>query len=231
MRFLTASSLVLGLAIGCSSEVDTVDGTGGSGGSTTVGGTTTVTTGSVSTSVGTTTVSTTSSVSSSSTGGGNNCEQGCAHILECTGFDACAMGVDCQNPMFDCPMSCINDASCADIIASTGGTPPPALQACLSACQGGQGGGGQGGGAPNDCQGCVFQNDCVNPCFNDQDCIQGWGQCAQGCTDPACFAACDAMFPQTAPIFDQIYDCACMGCSSECETTMDPCNAGAGGGP
>lgn len=136
------------------------------------------------------------------------------------------MGVDCQNPMFDCPMSCIKDASCADIIASTGGTPPPALAACLNACQGGQGGGGGGG----DCQTCVFQNDCVSPCLNDNECLQGWGACAQGCTDPGCFAACDAMFPQTAPIFEQVYACACAGCEAACGATMDPCNAGLGGG-
>lgn len=219
---LTAPVLVLALAIGCSSDVDTVDGTGGAGGASTTASTTVAT--NVSSSVSSTSASTTVQ-SSSSTGGGNICEQGCAHIVKCTGFDLCAMGVDCQNPQFDCPMACVNDASCDDLIALAGGNAPPQLQACLAVCQGGQGGGGGGGS----CQSCLFQNDCANPCFNDQACLQGWGQCAQGCTDPACFDACDAMFPQTEPVYSQVYACACMACDTECGATMDPCNAGTGG--
>jgi hypothetical protein len=220
---LTASTLALGLAIGCSSDVDTVDGTGGAGGASSTASTTVAT--NASTTVGSTSGSTTTAQSSSSTGGGNVCEQGCAHIVKCTGFDLCAMGVDCQNPQFDCPMTCVNDASCADLLALAGGSAPPELQACIAACQGGQGGGGGGG----DCQGCVFQNDCVNPCLNDQACLQGWGQCAQGCADPACFDACDAMFPETAPVYGQVYACACNACDVECGATMDPCDSGSGG--
>jgi hypothetical protein len=224
MRPSTVVFVGFAVALGCSSDVDTVDGTGGAGAGTTatnaVSSTANVT---VSTSASSTTSgSAQSTASSTSSGGGNICEQGCAHILKCTGFDACAMGVDCMNPMFDCPMGCVNDASCEDIIASAGGNPPPALAACLQGCQGQGGGGGGGGGG--DCQGCVFQNDCASPCINDNECIQGWGPCAQNCTDPACFNACDAMFPESAMVYQQVYDCACMACDTECGATMDPCN-------
>ncbi len=228
MRTAGLVSLGVLVAIGCSSDVDTVDGTGGAGGAgvtsavVTTGASNSVTTG-ASTTAGST------AVSSSSTGGGNTCEQGCAHIASC-GFDACAMGgVDCSSPQYECPMGCVLDASCADLLASLQGNPPPPLAACLMTCQGGQGGGGTGGGEQG-CQECIFQSDCATPCISDNACLNGWGACAQGCSDPACFDACDAMHPESATIYAQVYACSCMACDTACGAVMDPCNQGAGGG-
>lgn len=229
MRSFTLSSLGVLVAIGCNSDVDVVDGSGGSGAavSTAVGPTAGQTSSNVTTAAST--AQGTTAPASSSTGTGDVCEDGCAHVAMC-GFDLCAMaGVDCSNPQFDCPMQCVLGATCEELIALVSMNPPPQLAACLEACQGGMGGGGEGG-APPDCQGCIFQNDCATPCITDNQCIQGWGQCAQSCTDPACFDACDAMFPQSAAIYAQVYDCACTACEPQCGAAMAPCDTGAGGG-
>ncbi len=210
------------LALGCSSDVDTVDGGGGSG-TTSASATVGVTSGPTTS----TTVATTAAVTSSSTGGGNTCEQGCAHLAKC-GLDVCGqVGIDCQDPNTECPMGCVLDASCADLTeAIINMAPPPALAACLGACQGGTGG---GGGGMQGCGQCAFGADCFQGCFNDPDC-QAWGQCAAGCSDPQCYADCNAMNPAAADSYGPIYACVCAACSSECGAQMDPCNQGMGTG-
>ena len=204
------------LAVGCSSEVDTVDGTGGNG-----GGTTAQTT---SQTVGTTVAATTTSntvASSTSSLMGTPCEQGCQHIENCTGFTCAQAGVNCSDPGADCLGACVVAASCADIIAAAQGNPPPALAACLQGCQGGQGG---GGGGAQGCAQCVFDNGCADPCINDQTCIGGWGQCAQNCQDAQCFSDCNQQHPESSAIYTQVYACACTNCDMQCAANMDPCN-------
>jgi hypothetical protein len=220
----------LAFAVACSSEVDKVDGSGGSGGS--GSGNVSSTTDSGTSSVATTTSTTTVATSTSTTSGGNQCEQGCQHVIDCIGFDGCSqLNVDCTNPMYECPGTCLNDATCQQIGTLASQNPDPALAACLQACQGmGTGGGGVGGGMQGGtCQMCA-QNACqqqIGACFQNNAC-QAWLQCVSQCSDGACVADCDAMNPNAAPQSTAVKDCACTQCDMQCGAQIG-CGTGTGG--
>ncbi|MFO0546894.1 MAG: hypothetical protein U0271_00835 [Polyangiaceae bacterium] len=151
---------------------------------------------------------------------GTPCEQLCQKIEGC-GFPGCAQaGIDCNNPQTDCPATCLQDATCADLVAVVQGNPPPEIATCLQGCQGG----GQ------TCQQCI-QNSCVQaatPCFQDNSC-QGWLGCVQNCQTSQCFFDCDAQFAGSAPLYDPIYACACQNCGMECAMGLEPCSHGSTG--
>lgn len=156
---------------------------------------------------------------------GTDCEQVCVNVEACFGVTCADVMIDCNDPNFDCPASCLVDASCAELAAAAQGNFSPAIAACVQACQGGAGGagGGGGGGSPMACGQCLFGADCLNGCFGDMAC-QAFAQCAQMCTNPACFDACEAANPGAAMAYTQIYGCACTNCDPECGAVMDPCN-------
>lgn len=180
----------------------------------------------------TTTTTTTTAATTSTSSGGNTCDQACAKLdTECGFGDVCALAgdfLDCANPQSECPSQCILDADCTQL--ATIFDPQnidPEFGACVGACSGMGAGGGGGGG---NCTVCLLQN-CsgdVQACQGDAEC-QAWLGCAQGCNnDGACISACAASYPNAAPLYLPIYDCACQSCPSDC-VSIDPCNPPMGG--
>lgn len=233
-----STGLLLSLALGasasflaCGSDV-VADNPGGAGGASSATSTSANAGGGTSASAtAATTTTTTTAATTSTSSGGNTCDQACDKLdSECGFGDVCALigdYLDCANPTSDCPSQCILDADCGQL--ATIFDPQnidPALGACLGACGGqGTGGGGQGG----NCSLCLIQS-CsgeVQACNGDAEC-QAWLGCAQGCNnDGACINACSVSFPNAAPFYTPIYDCACQGCTNEC-ATIDPCNPPSG---
>jgi hypothetical protein len=230
--------LSLGVSVSflaCGSDVVDQNPTGAGGStsaSTTASGTGGDNTSATATSATTTTTTTAATTSTSS--GGNTCDQACAKLdTECGFGDVCALAgdyLDCTNAQSECPSQCILDADCTQL--ATIFNPQnidPALGACIGAC-GGMGAGGAGGGGGGNCSLCLLQN-CggdVQTCQGDAEC-QAWLGCAQGCNnDGACINACSASYPNAAPLFLPIYDCACQSCPSDC-SAIDPCNPPMGG--
>jgi hypothetical protein len=233
-------AVLLGVSLGCGSNVVPADdgGGGGAGGSTpsnggapTNGGA--PSTGGQSNQGGAPDTTTVASGGSS----GNACEEVCGRVEECFGITCEQFNIDCDSPEAQCPAECAIDASCDELAAIAQGDPPPEVAECLEVqCGiggdggGGTGGDGAGGAPPQDCNPCLFQNDCLDPCMGQQAC-QGWGQCAFNCQSPDCYANCNAMFPQAEPFYSQIYPCICDNCPG-CEERIDACsfvNEGGGG--
>lgn len=210
--------------VACGDTVITPAGTGGQGGA---GGAQTTTVATTTTTTATTTTTTTST----STGPMTLCDQACQHASDC-GVDVCSFAmIDCANPQTDCPAQCLLDANCLQILSLLTQNPDPALIGCITGCQGGAGGGGPGGS----CQGCAFQScGMVLQSCGTPEC-QAWQQCAQGCSDPQCFADCNAQNPGASTYYGDVYDCLCTSCETDCAMTADPCNqvipgtGGAGG--
>lgn len=233
MSRLQLRALALVVLFGCGSEViQTDDGGGGSGLGPSQGGSdpTTNAGGGPPTNGGGSSVGgappTTNNGGSGGAIPGTPCEQVCSNVETCFGVSCETAGLDCNNPQFDCPAECLQNASCDELVATFNQNPPPEIAACIGECQGGEG--GAGGGPPQQgCVQCLFQNQCLQPCMNQPGC-QGWAPCAQNCQDPSCFADCNAQFPEAEPFFSQIYECACANCEG-CDAPMDPCNQGAGG--
>lgn len=223
------SAFLLVVLFGCSSDVQTLGGgdTGaGSQGGQNVGA---GNTNGGSTNIGAMGQGGAGNNTTVSTGGGGGalpgtpCEQLCSTIQMCFGQDCAALGVNCGDPQVDCPATCLQGATCADLAAIVQGNVPPQYAGCLAMCQGGTGGGGTGGGAQGNCQQCAFGNNCLDGCFQDQAC-QAWAQCAMNCQDPACFSACNAANPDAAMSYTGIYSCMCTNCDMACGASVDPCN-------
>ncbi len=218
--------LPLTLVVACSNSVETADGSGGSGS----GSSGDVTVGTTASTTSSTSSTTSSTTASTTTGGGTECEMACQHLQDCTGFDVCSQfnQLDCSNPQSDCPSACINDASCAEILALAQNQPSPTLQACIGACQGG----GTGGGMQGSCSDCA-QNSCtaqIGACFQDNAC-QAWLNCAGMCSDAACYATCDTNNPNAGAARQAVVDCACTDCNAACAAQIGTCGGvGAGGG-
>jgi len=162
---------------------------------------------------------------------GNECEQGCQHVIDCIGFDACSQfNIDCTNPQAECPGTCLNDATCEQIASLATQTPDPTLSGCIQGCQQGQGGGGVGGnGAGGGAQACsdCAQGSCGTPiqaCVGSTPCLN-WLMCAMNCTDPQCYTDCDTANPNAAPQSTAVKDCACTQCNTECGDQIGTCPA------
>ncbi len=217
---------------GCGGSVNEVTGGTGNGGHPT---TTTVSTGTGATTTtstptgGTTTVSTVTTTTSST--GTTPCDMACAHAQMC-GFDVCGMfNINCATvgSQYDCAFECINNVSCQNLLSQG----MAFLQATCT--DGGTGDAGPGDAAPADggatCQSCA-ETSCTSAlgaCAADTSCL-GWLQCANACSTPSCYQACDAMYPTASSEYAAVYSCACTNCSTEC-ATENPCAAGMDGGP
>jgi hypothetical protein len=182
----------------------------------------------------------TSSGGMGGTGGGSVCDDACALAVMCGLPDGlCEQYLDCGTPQGECFALCVAQpgVDCAELFDALQGNPGP-LTDCVQACQGGGTGGtggtgmgGAGGSGPSQqCQQCG-QDQCAGAaqeCFMDngiQPC-QGWINCVGGCSDPACFNGCTAMFPAGKGMAD----CACGSCAMECSGICSGSGTGGTGG-
>lgn len=210
--WLAGSVLLWSVACGDDEAAST---TTSNGGSSATGGSMVVTT------TGPTTSSVGGDPSNGGHGGapGNPCEQACAKVDMCAGFPgACGViGVDCMDPMANCPAACINAADCPALLSLLGTSPDPTLATCIDDCNLGAGGGGGDTGSPVQCALCTFQN-CQSQsqaCNGEPDC-QDYVQCVAACSTPACEADCLVAHPSTES--SELSSCVCGNCVSQCAT-------------
>lgn len=234
---------------GCGNNVESAAtaGTGATGGSagtmgTTGGAGTTGSTGTMTTTgIGGAMSSSVVSASSSSSSGGPDpiCEAGCMHAAAC-GNDICMQyNFNCLqvNAEIDCFAQCISNTPCP-ISGSD-------ALACFEGCKGGSSSSSgsastsvassSSGMMGNSCQQCSIQQ-CGGPigsCSTNQTCLK-WLECVNPCNqqsppDPTCFAACDMQYAGASSLYDAVYACSCMNCSSSCGSIPE-CSAASDGG-
>ena len=175
---------------------------------------------------------TSASATSSSGGGDPACVSGCAHLASCNlPFSCSAAGIDCTKVgnQYDCLANCFSAVPCAQIGFAT-------YQTCMAQCA--SDGGPTDAGMPGaSCQPCAIQK-CQGEavaCAQDQtQTCQKWLMCVQPCNtampqDPTCATKCDAMFAAAKPLYQPLYACSCMNCSTECAGS-DPCSHVGDGG-
>jgi hypothetical protein len=123
----------------------------------------------------------------------------------------------CEDPANKvCLLECFDDHSCGEISAFLSNASAPSMKACVGQCDNAL-----------ICKQCIvdpgFPNNCVpeaTACADDAAC-NAWVGCAAGCSDAACFDACDTAHPGGAPL-DTLYACICEAskCGEWCGDTL-----------